>query len=307
MLTFDVCALPSIQITSAELFHRWISAGKSCLSMACVVFFVMAIVSVERTYGAKPHHHSNGASQAARAAALRSAENQAKAEIQGAKGALNAANAKGAVAASQLGAAQSKINDAKGDIDRLRTELDALEEQLRQIERDIEAQQPSDSKAMQAKRAWELKEEAHQDARKAVLESDAYKAAYAAAKESPDRLNEMSRAKREAFEKSAEYQSVKMAHDAAEEAWYSLRLTLYTADSTWKQTSDDLREARASLNQADAAIRGGGLHKMSAGADLREAQQAAAVASTFLQQAEARLKAVQSRLRSVNASRKRRY
>lgn len=269
------------------------SMARTLVLSAGVLALLVASVMAE---GTPLRRRPYGNSQASRTAKLKSQEAQAQAEVAAEQRTLQGINAAGANAQQRLGSAQSKIGEAASTLTSVKQQIDAADDHLREIEKDLEAQQPATSDFAKALKRYSTALGKMQSARSRVLNSPEYKKAHEAANVATDRATALAHLQSDALDDDKGYKDAKWEFDQADTELSQLRQKLYTSDPQWKQVSTELAAAKKDLKQAESTIGGTGLHKMSAGADLREAQAAANTMNALLAQSQARLKAIQSQL-----------
>ena len=189
---------------------------------------------------------------------------------QKAAAAANAKNASDAEKAAEGNAATTRkslvelneaLKAAQKDVDEATAALKAVEDQI------IDGQS-ADSDFGKLRDQFRAAEKKYQDARKAVLDSDDFKAKLEAARNSDERAEAIMALKKE-FDALPEIADPRTKLQAVKEKYEPLRTDLLEADSKWTDASSDLKakkdaldalnhqfsEANAAANKAKAAAR----------------------------------------------------
>jgi chromosome segregation ATPase len=157
----------------------------------------------------------------------------------------------------QVNKAQAELDAAKKEMDPLQKDIDTAEAAVRDAARKlaeagtkIEDEQPSDSAFAKAKASFLANKKTYEDAQSEVKNSVDYQTAYAAAKDSPDRLTLIPALKKEWFDDNATIQDAKTGLTATKETYESLRDGILHKNDDWRQASDALTAAKKAHDEA---------------------------------------------------------
>jgi hypothetical protein len=216
-----------------------------------------------------------------RAAATAAAERQRliarlRQQLAAAQGVLATAQSQGALSQQALDAAAARLTSIRGELEKSRLDATEAEKTMREVEKEILAEQAADSEYARVKRAV--------DDAKAALDREIRRILPGA---DPAKL---STTDRETLEDDEEYRRARIALKSAAEMLNDVRQELFRADQDWTSAQKDLYAAKQEEHKQEQVATTAGVGSLSDKQDLRSAQGLAAAAQATIAKAEARLR-----------------
>lgn len=215
--------------------------------------------------------------------------NQTQAQLTAAQQLLAAATAEVTEWQGKVSAAQGSLDIASDEFKSSRSEADTSSQRVRELEKQLEEQQPKGSPFVVAKADFLKAKDALDAAANAVFNSEEYKNKYKQALQSADKATVLPKLKDESLKKDLVWQRAKIVFDAVHSQYEQAQHAVYEKNEEWVEATKSVRESRGQQTKAEQRASNAAMHKASANTKLRDATKVQTAAQANVMQLTATL------------------